>query len=1181
MQKKKYVVMDGNTAAAYASYAFTEVAAIFPITPSSTMAEKVDTWAAKGKMNIFGNTVEVIEMQSEAGAAGTCHGSLQAGALTTTYTASQGLLLMIPPMYKIGGEFLPGVFHVSARTVSAHALSIFGDHSDIMTCRMTGFGMLMSSSPQEAMDLGAVAHLSAIGGRYAFMHCFDGFRTSHEMQRIEVLDYNDLEKLVDHEQLQAFRRNALNPEHPVTRGTTVNPDIFFQCKEGSNEKIASIPDIVQHYMNEVNKLTGRDYKLFNYYGADDAEKVIVIMCSGAETVKDTVDYLNARGDKVGVVQVHLFRPFSIRHFAEAIPASCKKIAVLDRVKESGSVGEPLYLDVQSALLQSGRSDITVVGGRYGLASKDTTPGQIAAVYANLSKAHPKNSFTIGIEDDVTFTSLPYQEIILDTPGQTSCKIWGLGGDGTVGANKNAITTIGLAADKYAQAYFSYDSMKSGGLTQSHLRFGEQPIHAAYLVSSADFVGVHSPTYVNKYDTTEELKDGGVFLLNCPWSVKELDQNLPAKMKRDLAAKHARFYVIDATKIALELGLGNRINTILQSAFFQLTKVIPIDIAVTEMKRGNYDSYFKKGGQEIVDLNDQAVDAGLTGMVLVDIPESWASVADTEPEQVNGTPFVKEIVLPMDRQQGDKLPVSVFKKHHCLDGTWENGTTAYSKRGVALTVPSWDPIACIQCNRCAMACPHAAIRPVLLTEVEKAQVPASFKTIPARGLGKKAPAYSFRIQVSPYDCLGCGVCLTVCPTNTDEKSARALVMVPFEEIKSEQVLFDEVAMNENYLKPDVISSQSVKSIQFAKPYFQFSAACAGCAETTYIKLVTQLFGDRMYVANASGCSSAYGGAMPMTPYSCDKRGYGPCWEQSLFEDNAEFAYGFLRAHNSIHGELMARLKILQDQKIAVSAVDDYLSGWSDASRTRQVTDELIIALKEEPKTEEIAFILQNKEYLTKKSVWAFGGDGWAYDIGFGGIDHVLAQNQDINMLVMDTEVYSNTGGQSSKSTPTAAVAKFAASGKEVKKKDLGTIAMSYGYIYVAQVAMGYDQAQTLKAIREAEAYPGPAIIIAYCPCLEHGIKTGMGSTQQEMKKAVECGYWHLYRYDPRRAAEGKNPFQLDSPAPDTDNLMEYLEGEGRYASLKINFPGRADILYQKTIQEAQERYAKYRKMADDG
>ena len=1172
MSKQKYVVMDGNTAAAYASYAFTEVAAIFPITPSSTMAEKVDEWAARGKKNIFGKPVEVIQMQSEAGAAGTCHGSLQAGALTTTYTASQGLLLMIPPMYKIGGEFLPGVFHVSCRTVSAHALSIFGDHSDVMTCRMTGFGMLMSSSPQEAMDLGAVAHLSAVNGRYAFMHCFDGFRTSHEMQRIEALDYEDLAKLVDQNQLDAFRRNGLNPEHPSTRGTTVNPDVFFQCREGANEKIAAIPGVVQHCMDEINKLTGRDYKLFNYYGAPDAEEVVVIMCSGAETVRDTVDYLNAHGRKVGMIQVHLYRPFSVQHFAAAIPAACKRIAVLDRTKESGSVGEPLYLDVQSALQQAGRTEITVVGGRYGLASKDTTPGQIAAVYDNLKQPRPKNNFTIGIEDDVTFTSLPCAELTLDHPGQTACKIWGLGGDGTVGANKNAITTIGLTANKYAQAYFSYDSMKSGGLTQSHLRFGDSPIHATYLVSSADFVGCHAPTYVEKYDTTEDLKDGGVYLLNCPWTVDDLDVRLPAKMKLDLYNKHAKFYIMDATRIARELGLGNRINTILQAAFFQLTQVIPIELAVEEMKKGNYNSYFKKGGQEIVDLNDRAVDAGLTCMTRVMIPESWAYAKDSAPETVSGTPFVKDIVVPMDRQHGDKLPVSILKKYNCLDGTWENGTTAYSKRGVAVSVPLWNPGACAQCNRCAMACPHAAIRPVLLTGEELANAPVSFETVPAKGLGRDVPAYAFRMQVSPYDCLGCGVCLTVCPAKG------ALEMVPFETQRDQQANFDAYAMNEAFLKKNVVSDKSVKAAQFAKPYFQFSAACGGCAETTYIKLVTQLFGSRMYVANASGCSSAYGGAMPMTPYCCDKRGFGPAWEQSLFEDNAEFAYGFLRAHGAVHGEVMLRLNTLLEQGVAAEAIEAYLRDWKDPTRTREVTDQLISALEQLEQTEETGFVLKNREFLTKKSVWAFGGDGWAYDIGFGGIDHVLAQNRDLNILVMDTEVYSNTGGQSSKATPTGAIAQFAAGGKDVKKKDLASIAMSYGYVYVAQIAMGADYNQCVKAIAEAEAYPGPSLIIAYAPCINHGIKKGMSKAQTEEELAVKAGYWHCFRFNPAAAAEGKDAFTLDSKEP-TEDYKEFLDGEVRYNALKRANPERAAMLFDKAAATAKARYEYLKKLGD--
>ncbi len=1174
---KKIVVMDGNTAAAHVAYAFTEVAAIYPITPSSPMAEKADEWSAKGRKNLFGSTVDVIQMQSEAGAAGTCHGSLQAGALTTTFTSSQGLMLMIPAMYAMGGQFLPSVMHIASRVVTSNHHSIFGDHTDFMTCRTTGYGMLMSSSPQEAMDLAAVAHLSAISAKYAFMHCFDGFRTSHEMQRIEALDYEDLRGLVDQEALKDFRRHALNPEHPTNRGNNVNPDVYFQCKEGANVKAAAVPETVQHYMDEINKLTGRDYQLFNYYGAPDAEEVIVVMCSASEAVKETVDYLNARGRKVGLVQIHLYRPFSVKHFAAAIPATVKKIAVLDRSKETGSVGEPVYLDVVTALNQAGRGNIQVVGGRYGLSSKDTTPGQLIAVYDNLRLESPKNNFTIGINDDVTHTSLEYREVELAHPGEVACKLWGLGGDGTVGANKNAISTIGLVANKYAQAYFSYDSMKSGGLTQSHLRFGDSPIRSTYTVSSADFVAVHAPTYVSKYDTTEDLKEGGTFLLNCPWSVEELEERLPGKMKRDLARKHAHFYIIDAASLAAGIGLGKRTNSILQAAFFALTKVIPLEMAVEDMKKNNYNSYFKKAGQKIVDLNNQAVDVGVSAAVRVEIPASWADAADTPAaEPKNVTPFVRDIVLPMDRQQGDKLPVSVFQKHGVLDGTWENGTSAYSKRGVATAVPKWNGEACIQCNRCAMSCPHAAIRPVLLSEEEKAGVSASFTTVPAKGLGKDAPAYSFRMQVSPYDCLGCGVCLTACPA----KDKGALVMTPFEEMKAEQENFDEVAMNDRYLKKDVISDKSVKSIQFAKPYFQFSAACAGCAETTYIKLLSQLVGDRMYAGNAAGCSSAISGGAPILPYCKDSRGCGPAWEHSLFEDNAEFAYGFFHAQDSIRKELLIRLESMRDAGVAVDAIDAYLADWNDHEKSRAVSDALIAALEKCGQTPDTAYILDNKEYLAKKSVWAIGGDGWAYDIGFGGIDHVMAQNRDVNLLVLDTEVYSNTGGQSSKSTPASAVAKFAAGGKQVAKKDLGGILMQYGYVYVAQVAMGADQAQTLKALREAEAYPGPAIVICYCPCLEQHIKAGMGCSQDEMKKAVECGYWHLYRYDPRRAAEGKNPFQLDSAEPDTDKLMDFLMGENRFASLKNNFPERADALYAKEVADVKARYAKYRKMAEN-
>lgn len=1170
--KKKYVVMDGNTAAAHVAYAFTEVAAIYPITPSSPMAEKVDEWASKGRKNLFGTTVDVIQMQSEAGAAGTCHGAAQAGALTTTFTSSQGLMLMIPAMYTMGGQFLPNVMHIASRVVTSNHHSIFGDHTDFMTCRTTGYAMLMSSSPQEAMDLSAVAHLSSISSRYAFMHCFDGFRTSHEMQRIEALDYEDLRGLLDYDALKAFRRESLNPEHPSNRGNNVNPDIYFQCKEGANVKADALPDKVQHYMDEINRLTGRNYKLFNYYGAPDATEVIVVMCSASEAVQETVDYLNAHGRKVGMVQIHLYRPFSVPHFARAIPSSVRKIAVLDRSKETGSVGEPVYLDVVAALNQAGRSDITVVGGRYGLSSKDATPGMFAAVFDNLAKETPKNNFTIGINDDVTHTSLAYQELDLSPAGQISCKLWGLGGDGTVGANKNAITTIGLIANKYAQAYFAYDSMKSGGLTQSHLRFGDAPIRSTYSVSAADFVAVHAPTYIAKYDTTDDLKDNGIYLLNCPWSVEELETRLPGKMKRDLYRKHAQFYIIDAAKLAAEIGLGKRTNSILQAAFFALTKVIPLDMAVEDMKKNNYNSYFKKAGQKIVDMNNQAVDIGVNAAVRVEIPDSWKDAPDTPPVEIQATPFVRDIVIPMDRQKGDTLPVSVFQKYGVLDGTWENGTSAYSKRGVATKVPKWNADSCIQCNRCSMCCPHAAIRPVLLTNAEKAEVPASFESVPAKGLGKDAPAYSFRMQISPYDCLGCGVCLTACPAKG------ALTMVPFEEMQSEQENFDKVAMNDAYLKKDVISNRTVKSIQFAKPYFQFSAACAGCAETTYIKLLSQLVGDRMYAGNAAGCSSAISGGAPILPYCKDSRGYGPAWEHSLFEDNAEFAYGFFHAQDTIRKELLLRLDAIQHTGTAVDAIESYVANWNIASKSRAVSDALIAALESAAPTDDIQYILENKEFLAKKSIWAIGGDGWAYDIGFGGIDHVMAQNRDVNLLVLDTEVYSNTGGQSSKATPISAVAKFAASGKQVAKKDLGAILMSYGYVYVAQVAMGYDQAQTLKALREAEEYPGPSIVICYCPCLEQHIKAGMGSSQDEMKKAVECGYWHLYRYDPRRADEGKNPFQLDSPAPKTDKLMDFLMGENRFASLKNSFPDRAQALYEKEAASVKARYEKYLRMA---
>lgn len=1165
--EKKFDLMDGNQAAAYVSYAFTEVAGIFPITPSSPMAEYVDEWAANGKKNLFGQPVAVVEMQSEGGAAGTVHGSLQSGALTTTYTASQGLLLMIPNMYKIAGEMLPGVFYVSARTLSTHALSIFGDHSDVMSVRNTGFALLASSSPQEVMDLGAVSHLSAIHCRMPMLHFFDGFRTSHEIQKIDVLDYEDLRPLVDMDALKAFRKNALNPEHPATRGTTVNPDIFFQCREACNQRVNTIPAAVEQYMEEINKLTGRNYHLFDYYGAPDADRVIVLMGSAAETAKETVDYLTARGEKVGLVNVHLYRPFSAEHFLKAIPATCKKLAVLDRTKEPGAMGEPLYQDVCSVYKSKGLP-MEIVGGRYGLSSKDTTPGQILAVYENLKQDVPKHNFTIGIVDDVTFTSLPVVKEIETAPaGQTSAEFWGMGSDGTVGANKNSIKIIGHATDLYCQAYFVYDSKKSGGLTQSHLRFGKEPIRSPYLVTKADFVACHTPSYVRKYDMVKNLKEGGTFLLNCGWDLAGLERELPASMKRALSVKKVKLYTIDATLIARKLGLGNRTNTILQAAFFKLTGVIPIDQAITEMKDAIYNTYYKKKGQAVVDMNNASIDHGINELVQVEIPGSWADAKDELAED-NAPDFIKEVVAVMNRQEGDSLPVSVMTKYGLEDGTWPAGTAKYEKRGAAVEVPEWNLSACIQCNQCSLVCPHAAIRPVLLDEAEAKASPAGFDTKAAagQGLGK----YQYRIQVSPYDCTGCGSCANVCPAKE-----KALTMKPLDSQLKEAPNWT-FATEDVTVKEDAVSDKSVKASQFAKPYFEFSGACAGCGETPYIKLITQLFGARMYITNASGCSSAYGGSTPSSPYCTDKKGFGPAWAMSLFEDNAEYAYGYLLGQDAIKRQLAAAVTTLKENGIAENACAAYLDKGNDALVSREVTDALLAALEHET-CEEAAFIRQNKEFLTKKSVWAFGGDGWAYDIGYGGLDHVLASGKDINILVMDTEVYSNTGGQSSKSTATGAIAKFSAGGKETKKKDLGMIAMSYGYVYVAQVAMGADPNQTLKAIREAEAYPGPSIIIAYCPCIEHGMKCGMGLSQLEQKKAVEAGYWHLYRFDPRRRAAGENPFVLDSKEPIGD-FQTFLMGQNRYASLKLSFPEKAEELYTKAARDAQERLNNYKTLA---
>ncbi len=1163
---RKPVIMDGNEAAAYISYAFTEVAGIFPITPSSPMAEHVDAWAANGKKNLFGRPVRVVEMQSEGGAAGTVHGSLQSGALTTTYTASQGLMLMIPNMYKIAGEFLPGVFHVSARTLSAHALSIFGDHSDVMGCRMTGFALLASANVQECMDLGAVAHLAAIDRRVPFLHFFDGFRTSHEIQKIEALDYEDLRPLINTEQLAAFRRNALNPEHPVTRGTTVNPDIFFQCREGANEIYDAVPDRVQHYMDEIGRLTGRTYRLFDYYGAPDAERVAVAMGSVTETMREVVDWLTARGEKVGMVSVHLYRPFSAEHFLSVLPASVKAIAALDRTKEHGSLGEPLYQDLCS--LFRGRRDLCVVGGRYGLASKDTTPAQILAVYENLRQPVPKDGFTIGIEDDVGFTSLPVcAEPELPDEGMTSCKLWGLGSDGTVGANKNSIKIIGENTDLYTQAYFVYDSKKSGGLTQSHLRFGPKEIRKPYLVGAADFVACHNASYLDKYDLAKDVREGGVFLLNCGWDAAGLEKHLPAAMKRQLAEKHVRFYTIDATRIAREIGLGGRSNAILQAAFFRLTGIIPMDSAMEAMKKAIYDSYYIKRGQAVVDMNCRALERGVSDLVRVEIPESWAHAQDPEAAAAALPAFVREVVGPMNRQEGDALPVSVFKKFGNIDGTWPAGTSRYEKRGTAVEVPVWDGSRCLQCNLCSLVCPHAAIRPFLLDEAEKAAAPEGFETVPVKGI---KGAYGYRLQVSPLDCTGCGSCVNVCPA-----PEKAISLAPLETQLGQAAGWD-YAVGSVSVKAEAAGDRNVKSSQFLRPYFEFSGACAGCGETPYIKLVTQLFGDRMYIANASGCSSAYGGSTPSTPYCTDPAGRGPAWAMSLFEDNAEYAYGFLLGQAAVREQLVSSAERLKELGVAAAECERWLQERDSAASSREAAEALLAALDgvgaENAEIAECAgFLRRNAEYLTKKSVWAFGGDGWAYDIGYGGLDHVLASGQSINVLVLDTEVYSNTGGQSSKATNIGAVAKFAAGGKRTRKKDLGAMFMSYGYVYVAQVAMGADPNQTLRAIREAEAYDGPSIVICYCPCIEHGLKCGMGLSQQEEKKAVACGYWTLYRFDPRLREQGKNPFQLDSKAP-TEDLLAFMRGENRYTALELSFPETAKELFAEAVKNSAGRAA---------
>lgn len=1165
----KMKTMDGNTAAAYISYAFTDVAAIYPITPSSPMAEVVDEWAAQGKKNIFGQTVKLMEMQSEAGASGAVHGSLQAGALTTTYTASQGLLLMIPNMYKMAGELLPAVFHVSARALATSSLSIFGDHQDVMATRQTGFALLAEGSVQEVMDLAGVAHLSAIKGRVPFLNFFDGFRTSHEIQKIEVMDYANIEKLLDKDAVDAFRKRGLNPDNPVIRGTAQNPDIYFQTREAVNTYYNALPEIVEDYMGEISKLTGREYHLFNYYGAEDAEDIIIIMGSASETVRTVVEKLNAEGKKVGVLVVHLYRPFSIEHFMGAIPQSVKRIAVLDRTKEPGAFGEPLYLDVRAAFYASDRKPM-IIGGRYGLGSKDLLPGDIVAVFDNLASAEPKNNFTISITDDVTNTSLPCVAGIDVTPaGTKGCKFWGLGSDGTVGANKSAIKIIGDHTDMYAQGYFSYDSKKSGGVTVSHLRFGHTPIMAPYLIDAADFVAVHNQSYVHKYDVTAGLKKGGTFLLNCNWSAEELDAQLPGQLKRYIAKNDIKFYIIDAVKIAQEIGLGGRINMIMQSAFFKLADIIPLADAVKYLKDAVEHSYGKKG-QNIVDMNNAAIDKGIDAIVAVDVPASWAEAGDTAAEAATGNEFVDKLLVPMNKLEGDKLPVSAFADY--ADGTFPSGTAAYEKRGIAIDVPEWQMDTCIQCNQCAFVCPHAAIRPVLMTEEEAAKAPATLPSKPAIG----AKGLMFSMSISPLDCTGCGNCAQVCPA----PKGKALVMKPLD-TQLDKAAAWEYSQKEVAPKANPLNKKTMKGIQFEQPLLEFSGACAGCGETPYAKLVTQLVGDRMMIANATGCTSIWGASAPSMPYTKNCKGHGPSWANSLFEDNAEYGLGmFLGVKQSrervedmvkamLEGELPEDLK---------AALTDWLEHVNDSEGTRERAEALTAALeKYKDNCDKCAALYDEKQFFVKRSHWIFGGDGWAYDIGYGGLDHVLASGENVNVMVFDTEVYSNTGGQSSKSTPTAAIAKFAASGKKTKKKDLGMMAMSYGYVYVAQVAMGADKNQTLKAIAEAEAYDGPSLIIAYAPCINHGLKVGMGCSQLEEKRAVDCGYWATYRFNPELKEQGKNPFILDSKEP-TANFRDFLMGEVRFSSLQKMFPDTAEALFEKTEKDAMTRLDGYKKLA---
>ena len=1171
---RKMKSMDGNTAAAHVSYAFTEVAGIYPITPSSPMADSVDQWAAAGQKNIFGTTVKVIEMQSEAGAAGTVHGSLAAGALTTTYTASQGLLLMIPNMYKIAGELLPCVFHVSARTVASHALNIFGDHSDVMACRQTGFAMLAETNPQEVMDLSAVAHLATIKSRVPFINFFDGFRTSHEIQKIQVWDYEDLKEMCDMDAVEAFRKRALNPEHAMMRGSHENGDVFFQHREAANKYYEAVPGIVEEYMGKVNAKLGTNYQLFNYYGAADADRVIIAMGSICDVAEEVIDYLNAHGEKVGLVKVRLYRPFRADKLIAAIPETAKKIAVLDRTKEPGSQGEPLYMDVVTALADAGITDKVVTGGRYGLGSKDTPPSSVFAVYEELTKDEPKKMFTLGITDDVTFLSLEEKPAPnTAAEGTTECKFWGLGGDGTVGANKNSIKIIGDHTDKFVQAYFQYDSKKTGGVTVSHLRFGDKPIRSPYYINKADFVACHNPSYITKhFPIVRDVKPGGVFLINCQWTPEELSHHLAASEKRYIAKNNVQLYTINAIDLAIEIGMGKRTNTILQSAFFALAKVMPSEQAIQFMKDAATKSYLKKG-QDIVDMNHKAIDIGATAYKKIDVPADWADAQDeADTRELQGRPevvkMVKEVMEPIGRMDGDSLPVSAFAGEH-VDGSFEHGAAAYEKRGVAVTVPHWNEATCVQCNQCAYVCPHATIRPFALTDEEAAAAPESAKLVDIKA-GKGKGKYKYTMAVSPLDCMGCGVCIGVCPT-------KSLTMVPQDQEAAQQDTFDYCVAKVSE-KEDMASVNSVKDSQFKKPLLEFSGSCAGCAETSYARLVTQVCGDRMYISNATGCSSIWGGPAATSPYTVNAEGHGPAWANSLFEDNAEHGLGMYYGQEALRERLISKLEEMAGSEKASddfkNAVNTFMDTKDNGAANAEPTKALVAELEKGAAAgcPDCKDVLAHKEYLAKKSVWIFGGDGWAYDIGFGGLDHVLASGKDVNVMVFDTEVYSNTGGQASKATNIGAVAQFAASGKTTKKKSLAEIAMSYGYVYVAQVAMGANMAQTLKAIAEAEAYPGPSLVIGYAPCEMHSIKGGMTNCQAEMKKAVDCGYWNLFRFNPQLADEGKNPFILESKEPKTEDYRKFMMGEARYSALTRSFPDRAEGLFERSELESTKRYA---------